>query len=44
MPSARCEVMEEEAQPFQEIPGSRNVRVHEFWQDAERQHSGGPRS
>jgi pimeloyl-ACP methyl ester carboxylesterase len=41
IPGAWFEVMEEEAhQPFQETPDLWNARVHEFWQAAERQHSG----
>ncbi|MGM0928992.1 MAG: alpha/beta fold hydrolase [Actinomycetota bacterium] len=41
IPGARFEVMEEEAhQPFQEVPDAWNARVDEFWQEAERLHSG----
>ncbi|GLB68229.1 alpha/beta fold hydrolase [Arthrobacter mangrovi] len=41
IPGALFEVMAGEAhQPFQEIPGIWNARVHEFWQDADRKHSG----
>ena len=38
IPGAVFEVMDGEAhQPFQEVPETWNARVHEFWQDAERQ-------
>lgn len=41
IPGALFEVMAGEAhQPFQEVPDVWNARVHEFWQDAERKHSG----